>query len=257
MQMLCFIPWTLLPGTSPTSSSNPITSAIPRRRASLFMMHCVRTRGYIVSSAAELVPFASFHGVRQVWRSHTTNVSHAHTNPHLHILERAHTQTQKHTHTSTHTHKHTHTHTTQNTHTHTTGTTHNTTNSIQHIHKHTHIKTQPTTHNTYTHKQSHTHTHTHIDAHTHTHGHTHLKYSDLLSFPHLSFDFTFLLWLFGRNWNVGLSGPLIRVEQSQNKPNKTCQYDCNIPVQVSLRISGRLTPRKRTDFLDGDRFESC
>ena len=47
----------------------------------------VRTRGYIVSSAAELVPFASFHGVRQVCRSHTTDVSHAHTNPHLHILD--------------------------------------------------------------------------------------------------------------------------------------------------------------------------
>ena len=30
-----------------------------------------------------------------------------------------------------------------------------------------------------------------------------------------------------------------------------------IPVQVSLKISGRLTPWKRTDFLDSDRFESC
>ena len=34
-------------------------------------------------------------------------------------------------------------------------------------------------------------------------------------------------------------------------------YSKTISVQVSLRISGRLTPLKRTDFLDGDRFESC
>ena len=37
----------------------------------------------------------------------------------------------------------------------------------------------------------------------------------------------------------------------------TFRNDMAIPVLVSLRISGRLTPLKGTDFLDGHQFEFC
>ena len=52
--------------------------------------------------------------------------------------------------------------------------------------------------------------------------------------------------------------------QNTTSSDRTLEM-CDIPLkshnyisaQVSLRISGRLTPLKRTDFLDGYRFESC